>query len=139
MHSTKTQTDGSIIFNRLQAQLRRQHPASLPAAARQTEVLWTQLDQLSGARMAQFHRSLTARFGTAPWKHRDSRDEDAVSLLTADGLRDAWLRSLESALRQSLRRELADILPQRRGREASAGQAIADAAQLLTRMAGRNS
>jgi len=139
MHYKKTQISSGSVFDALHSQLGNRNRSGNSSLVRHSDVMYEQLNQLSGARLSQFSKNLSARFGTAPWKSRKQQAEGDFLGLSIDSLKEEWIRSVESYVKQTVRDGLSQVYPLRASSgTASRGQALADFAKLLSRDIGRN-
>lgn len=139
MHYKKTQISDGGAFEGLHGLLGQRDARNLPAGARRSDVMFGELSQLSGGKLAQFSRSLAASFGAKPWKVRQAQDEEGVLGISAEALQAQILQSAESYIRQAVRSQVNEASPLRgRSGGASRNQAVADFANMMSRAISRD-
>ena len=138
MHYKKAQISDGGVFDGLRGQLGHGN-FNVPSASTSSDILFTELEQLSGSKLSQFSRSLSATFGAKPWKIRKAKPEGGFLGISASGIEDSFIKSSEFYIKQVLRSQIGgDSSLRSSSGSSSQGQALADFAQLLSRSISRN-
>lgn len=139
VHYKKTQISDQGIFRSLHAQLGHGNDG-IPAVAHVSNVLFSELGQLSGGKLSSFSHDLAAVSGGKPWKTHSLAQGGGMFDISASGLATDLLQGAGRYIGQSIRSgALTGGDPLRGGSgRASHGQVLGDLAGMVMRSVGRD-